>query len=183
MNEPHRIVSSEAEELILVDRDDNETGFLSKADCHDGEGVLHRAFSLFLFNDDGELLLQRRAAGKYHFARRWSNACCGHPRPGESTFAAAHRRLAEEFGLSVPLTQVTEFSYFAEDPVSGLVEHEYLHVFNGLYTGEPCPNPDEIGAWRWMPPDRVRRGLAARPDWFTPWFGILPIEGPMKECG
>jgi isopentenyl-diphosphate delta-isomerase len=131
------------------------------------EGKLHRAFSILITNQDGELLLQRRAAHKYHFANHWSNACCGHPRPGESTSSAARRRLVEELGFSVPLTEVAELSYCARDPVSGLVEYEYLHVFHGLYAGDPSPNPHEVAAWRWMLPDRVRRGLAARPDWFT----------------
>ena len=137
------------------------------------EGKLHRAFSILITNQDGELLLQRRAACKYHFANRWSNACCGHPRPGESTVDAAHRRLAEELGFSVPLTQIVELSYCAEDDTSGLMEHEYLHVFHGQYTGEPFPDPDEVSAWRWMSTDRVWRGLSTRPDWFTPWFALL----------
>jgi len=126
-------------------------------------------------NPAGAFLLQRRAAPKYHFANRWSNACCGHPRPGESTPAAARRRLTEELGFSVPLIQIAAFRYRARDAVSGLVEHEYLHVFQGRYTGEPDPNPDEIGACRWMLPARIRRGLAARPDWFTPWFAHLTV--------
>ena len=160
------------ESVILVDGESNVIGSCGKINAH-REGRLHRAFSILITNLDGELLLQRRAAGKYHFANRWSNACCGHPRPGESTPAAARRRLAEELGFSVPLTQAGAFSYFARDAVSGLVEHEYLHVFLGVYTGEPTPNPDEVGACRWMQPDRVRRGLTARPDWFTPWFALL----------
>jgi len=162
------------ETVTLVDAEDNAIGSCDKITAH-REGKLHRAFSILITNPDGELLLQRRAAHKYHFASRWSNACCGHPRPGESTSAAARRRLSEELGFTVPLTQVAELSYCVEDEISGLVEHEYLHVFHGLYAGEPCPNPDEIGAWRWMPPYRIRRGLAARPDWFTPWFALLAV--------
>lgn len=158
--------------IILVDAENNAIGSCGKLDAH-REGMLHRAFSILITNHDGELLLQRRATHKYHFAKRWSNACCGHPRPGESTSAAARRRLAEELGFTVPLTEVTEFSYRAEDPLSGLVEHEYLHVFHGQYTGEPCPDPDEVGAWRWIRPDRVRRALVTCPDWFTPWFVLL----------
>jgi isopentenyl-diphosphate delta-isomerase len=164
------------ESVILVDGENNVIGSCGKLAAH-REGKLHRAFSILITNRDGELLLQRRAACKYHFANRWSNACCGHPRPGESTPAAARRRLTEELGFTVPLTQVTAFSYFAGDPDSGLVEHEYLHVFHGRYTGEPCPNPDEVGAWHWMAPDRIRRGQIARPDWFTPWFGLLIDAG------
>jgi isopentenyl-diphosphate delta-isomerase len=160
------------EYVTLVDAENNVVGSCGKIAAH-REGKLHRAFSILISNPDGELLLQRRAAKKYHFASRWSNACCGHPRPGESTPDAAHRRLGEEFGFTVPLTQIAELSYYAEDEVSGLVEHEYLHVFHGLYTGEPCPNPHEIGAYRWMLSDRIQRGLATRPDWFTPWFPLL----------
>jgi isopentenyl-diphosphate delta-isomerase len=162
----------ELESVILVDAGNNVIGTCGKLAVH-REGRLHRAFSILITNQDGKLLLQRRAACKYHFANRWSNACCGHPRPGESTPAAARRRLAEELGFTVPLKQTAAYTYRARDPVSGLVEHEYLHVFHGVYAGEPWPNPDEVGACRWMPPEGVRRGLAARPDWFTPWFALL----------
>ena len=160
------------ESVILVDAGDNVVGSCGKLAAH-RKGKLHRAFSILITNRDGELLLQRRAAGKYHFADRWSNACCGHPRPGEPTSGAARRRLAEELGFSVPLTQVAELSYCARDAVSGFVEREYLHVFHGLYDGDPSPNPHEVAAWRWLPRHRVRRGLAARPDRFTPWFAFL----------
>jgi isopentenyl-diphosphate delta-isomerase len=174
-----RVVSGVAprddlESVILVDAENNVVGSCGKLAAH-LEGKMHRAFSILITNPHGELLLQRRAAQKYHFASRWSNACCGHPRPGESTPAAAHRRLREEFGFTVPLTLVAELSYYAEDEVSGLIEHEYLHVFHGLYAGEPSPNPHEIGAYRWMLSDRIRRGLATRPDWFTPWFPLLAV--------
>ena len=137
------------ESVILVDARNNVIGSCGKLAAH-REGRLHRAFSILISNPDGALLLQRRAAHKYHFANRWSNACCGHPRPGESTSGAARRRLAEELGFSVPLTQITELSYRATDKVSGLVEHEYLYVFHGQYSGDPNPDPDEVDAWRWM---------------------------------
>jgi len=166
--------NDELEFVTLVDAADNTVGSCGKIAAH-RTGKLHRAFSILISNLDGELLLQRRAAHKYHFANRWSNACCGHPRPGEPTPAAARRRLAEELGFTVPLTQVAAFPYFAEDAVSGLVENEYLHVFHGVFTRQPAPNPDEIGACRWMLPARIRRGLAARPDWFTPWFAHLTV--------
>ena len=168
------------ESVILVDSGNNVVGSCGKLAAH-REGKLHRAFSILITNPDGELLLQRRAAQKYHFASRWSNACCGHPRPGESTPAAAHRRLREEFGFTVPLTQIAELSYYAEDEVSGLIEHEYLQVFHGLYAGEPSPNSHEIGAYRWMLSDRIRRGLAIRPGWFTPWFPLLAAM-PAVDC-
>jgi isopentenyl-diphosphate delta-isomerase len=170
-----RSYRDDLESVTLVDAENKVVGSCGKLAAH-RDGKLHRAFSILITNPHEELLLQRRAACKYHFASRWSNACCGHPRPGESTPGAARRRLMEEFGFTVSLTQVAELSYYAEDEASGLVEHEYLHVFHGQYAGEPCPNPNEIGAWRWMLPDRVRRGLAARPDWFTPWFTLLAAK-------
>jgi isopentenyl-diphosphate delta-isomerase len=165
------------ESVTLVDAENNVIGSCGKITAH-REGKLHRAFSILIINPGGELLLQRRAACKYHFAGRWSNACCGHPRPGEAPPAAAHRRLAEEFGFTVSLTQVAELLYRAEDAVSGLIEHEYLHVFQGVYAGEPHPDPDEIGAYRWMLHDRVQRSLSVHPDWFTPWFAILASQHP-----
>jgi isopentenyl-diphosphate delta-isomerase len=162
----------EGESVTLVDAQNNVIGSCGKIAAHQ-DGKLHRAFSILVTNPDGKLLLQRRAACKYHFAQRWSNTCCGHPRPGEQTLAAARRRLQEEFGFSVPLEAVTELQYRAVDPASGLIEHEYLHVFQGHYAGEPDPNPDEIGAYRWMLPSRVRRSLVRFPDTFTPWFPLL----------
>jgi isopentenyl-diphosphate delta-isomerase len=160
------------ETVTLVDAEDNAIGSCDKITAH-REGKLHRAFSILISNHDGELLLQRRATHKYHFASRWSNTCCGHPRPGESTLAGARRRLAEELGFDVPLEEVTELRYRAVDPASGLIEHEHLHVLRGRYSGDPCPNPDEVGAVRWMPLTRVQRGLARYPDSFTPWFAFL----------
>ena len=133
-----------------------------------------------IYDPLGRMLLQRRAAGKYHFAGRWSNACCGHPRPGEATPAAAGRRLREELGLSVPLHACGELLYRAADPVSGLEEHEYLHLFRGMLSGSPRPNPEEIGAWRWMSPAHLRRALRRFPERFTPWFVLL--ETRLHPC-
>ena len=165
-------VRDELETVTLVDAGDNAIGFCGKIAAHQA-GQLHRAFSILINNPAGELLLQRRAACKYHFADRWSNTCCGHPRPGEQTLAAARRRLWEEFGFSVPLEEIDELQYRTIDPNSGLIEHEHLHVFQGRYNGEPCPNPDEVGEYRWMLPDKVLRSLARYPDTFTPWFVLL----------
>lgn len=161
-----------AEEVILVDADDQTLGTAGKLEAH-RLGQLHRAFSILVFDADGKLLLQRRADAKYHFAGRWSNTCCGHPRPGEATPAAAGRRLKEEFGLRVPLTERAQLVYRAEDQGSGLIEHEYLHIFHGVYAGEPRPDPSEIGAWRWMPVPAIRRALRVHPESFTPWFHLL----------
>jgi isopentenyl-diphosphate delta-isomerase len=160
------------ERVILVDPQDRPLGDGHKLDVH-REGQLHRAFSILIFNAQGELLLQRRAEGKYHFAGHWSNSCCGHPRPGETTYRAALRRLGEELGFQAPLTEDLQLVYRAADPRSGLIEHEYLHVFRGRFVGEPRPDPDEVGAWRWMAPGAVRRALARRPGLFTPWFALL----------
>ena len=162
----------ELESVTLVDSENNVIGPCNKIAAH-RTGQLHRAFSILITNPDGEFLLQRRAAHKYHFAKRWSNTCCGHPRPGEQTLAAARRRLREELGFSVPLEEIDELQYRTIDPTSGLIEHEHLHVFQGRYAGEPCPNPDEVDAYCWMLPNRVRRSLARYPDIFTPWFVLL----------
>jgi isopentenyl-diphosphate Delta-isomerase len=160
------------EQVILVDDQDRVLGSAGKIDAH-LEGRLHRAFSILVFDSDDKLLLQRRADAKYHFATRWSNTCCGHPRPGEPTMQAAGRRLKEELGIRVPLTERTQLVYRAEDQASGLVEHEYLHVFFGVYAGDPRPDPSEIGAWRWMSVPAIHGALARQPAWFTPWFGLL----------
>lgn len=167
------------EQLILVDQDDQELGAASKLHVH-RDGQLHRAFSILIFNAQSELLLQRRADRKYHFAMRWSNTCCGHPRPGESTLMAASRRLKEEFGIRVPLTERTRLIYLAEDLESGLIEHEYLHIFYGVHAGNPQPDPFEIGAWRWMSVPVIRRALRMHAEWFTPWFPLL-IERLVAE--
>lgn len=160
------------ESVILVDADNNAIGSCGKIDAH-REGMLHRAFSIMITNQDSELLLQRRAAHKYHFANRWSNACCSHPRPGEPLMAAARRRLKEELGFVVPLVRVAELTYRAVDPASGLIEHEYLHLLLGRYAGEPSPNPDEVEAVIWLSMDGVRRDLARHPGGYTPWFPLL----------
>jgi isopentenyl-diphosphate delta-isomerase len=165
-------IPEELEVVTLVDTDDNETGSYGKLAAH-RDGKLHRAFSILISNRSGEILLQRRAAGKYHFAERWSNSCCGHPRPGEATTDAAQRRLGEEFGFTVSLETIGTLQYCEEDPVTGLIENEYLHVLHGRFSGEPRPHPEEIGAYRWMQPRKIRRSLHRRPDWFTPWFALL----------
>lgn len=163
------------ERVILVDTLDRPVGAGDKLEVH-REGQLHRAFSILIFNARGDLLLQRRAEGKYHFAGCWSNSCCGHPRPGEPTYRAALRRLGEELGLQAPLTEDARLVYRAVDPDSGLTEHEYLHVFRGRFVGEPRPDPDEVGAWRWMSVPGVRRALARSPGLFTPWFALLVAQ-------
>ena len=169
MNEQHRIVSSESEELILVDRDDNEVGFLSKADAHDGAGVLHRAFSLFLFNGDGDLLLQQRAPGKRLWGGYWSNSCCSHPRRGESMQDATSRRLLDELNFETDLEHVYYFCYEARFGDAGS-ENELCHVYLGNATGAIRPNDSEIEAIRFVSPAELDAELESHPERFTPWF-------------
>ena len=158
------------EQVILVDADDREIGVLGKLAAHENGGVRHRAFSVFIVDPRGRWLLQRRAAGKYHFPGLWTNACCSHPRPGEDTADAAHRRLREELGFDCPLAERFRFEYRAASEAEGLAEHELDHVFTGTFGGEVKPDPAEVGAVRWMDPADLARELRAHPENFTPWF-------------
>lgn len=169
MNEQHRVVSSEGEELILVDRDDNEIAYRSKADCHDGDGLLHRAFSLFLFDDAGELLLQRRAAGKRLWPGFWSNSCCSHPRRGEDLAVATARRLSDELNISASLEHVYHFCYQAGFGSAGS-ENELCHVFLGKIQGRVRPNESEIESVRFVDSKTLNCELNEQPEQFTPWF-------------
>lgn len=166
-----RIVSSEDEPLILVDANDRQTGRMSKADCHDGEGTLHRAFSIFLFADDGRLLLQKRAAGKRLWPGYWSNSCCSHPRDGESIEVAAVRRLEDELHTGAELQFVYKFTYQAVFRELG-AEHELCHVFLGRLDGAATANDTEIAELRYLHADELDRELSATPDVFTPWFKL-----------
>ena len=156
------------ERVILVDEHDNPIGIGAKLPTHE-RGELHRAFSVFLINGAGEILLQQRATNKYHGGGLWANSACGHPRPGEETVAAARRRLQEEMGIEAELEPVFAFTYRAEMD-RGLVEHEIDHVMIGFADDLPHPNPAEVAAWRWMSPESIRRELATDPDRYTPWF-------------
>jgi isopentenyl-diphosphate delta-isomerase len=163
------VVSSEAEELILVDEGDREIGHLSKAECHDGDGILHRAFSIFIFNRRGELLLQKRSAGKRLWPLFWSNSCCSHPRRGESMTEATERRLHQELGISTALDHLFTFSYHAQYLDLGS-ERELCWVWAGSCDDEPRFNTTEIAEVRWIAPGDLERELAAAPERFTPWF-------------
>jgi isopentenyl-diphosphate delta-isomerase len=165
----HRVVSSEAEELILVDTDDNETGFLSKAECHDGRGRLHRAFSLFLFNEDGELLLQQRAPSKRLWPGFWSNTCCSHPRRGETMEVATRRRLRDELNIEAPVEFVYKFRYEAAFGEAGS-ENELCHVYLGRAPAQVRPNEHEIAAVRFVSPGELADEFDAHPERLTPWF-------------
>ena len=165
----HRIVSSESEELILVDDNDVETGTLSKAACHDGEGVLHRAFSLFIFNTRGELLLQQRSAVKRLWPLFWSNSCCSHPRAGETMDVAVDRRLQQELGLSGELEFIYKFAYQASFGDLGS-EHELCSVFLGRTDASAVANANEIAGVRYVTAEQLDRELEDEPERFTPWF-------------
>ena len=169
MADAHRIVSSEAEELILVDENDVETGFLSKADCHDGPGHLHRAFSIFLFNDEGELLLQQRSAQKRLWPGYWSNTCCSHPRKGESMPVATQRRLYDELHIESSLQFIYKFAYQAEFGEAGS-ENELCHVYLGEVNYDVTPNEHEIDAIRYLSAKTLLEELESQPENFTPWF-------------
>ncbi len=155
-------------DVILVDERDRPVGRMEKLEAHE-TGALHRAFSVFLFDAEGRWLLQRRDLGKYHSGGLWTNTCCSHPAPGESTAEAAVTRLMEEMGITAEITPAFSFHYRA-DFDNGLVEHEFDHVFVGRFDGEPVPNPDEASDWRWVDTESLFRELDDRPDAFTYWF-------------
>jgi len=164
------------EEVILVDEDDNPVGFETKLRAHEDGGKLHRAFSIFVFDAAGRLLLQRRAKKKYHFGGLWSNTCCSHPKRGEELQDAARTRLRQEFGFDTELGEIFSFLYRASDAKSGLTEHEFDHVFYGEFDGDPLPNPDEIEDWKWADVTGLMSDLENNPQEYTPWFRIAIRE-------
>jgi isopentenyl-diphosphate delta-isomerase len=169
VNDLNRVVSSESEELILVDHDDNVIGYTSKGAAHDGAGLLHRAFSLFLFNDAGELLMQQRAHEKRLWGGYWSNSCCSHPRRGESLEVATSRRLLDELNFEAKLEHVYYFSYEAGFGDAGS-ENELCHVFLGKSSEDMRPNDSEIASVRHVSAADLDEEFEARPEHFTPWF-------------
>ena len=165
--------------LILVDPRDRQIGTGEKMDVH-RKGLLHRCFSIVVYNDRGEMLLQKRAASKYHSGGLWTNTCCGHPLDGEDTAEAAHRRLFEEMGFDCPLKERLTFIYQA-DLDHGMKEHEFDHLFVGIFNGEPVPNPEEADGYRWVLPQTVLKEIEEAPDTYTVWSkiafekpGVLP---------
>ncbi len=168
------MTSALEEQVILVEADDRPTGTMGKLEAH-RRGALHRALSVFGFDAQGRLLLQQRAPGKYHSGGLWTNTCCSHPRPGEDTAAAAGRRLREEMGMNFPVTPAFTFLYRADFP-NGLIEHELDHVFFGVCTGVPQPDPTEVSAWRYITLPDLAAEAAAHPERFTAWLAICLPE-------
>lgn len=158
------------EQVILVDEQDNVTGAMEKIAAHE-KALLHRAFSVFVFNHAGELLLQQRAFGKYHSAGLWTNTCCSHPRPGEDTKAAALRRLKEEMGFETPVEKVFDFIYKASFD-NGLTEYEFDHVYIGYYEGAVLPDTNEVADHAFVSMQNIAEAMLTEPGQFTAWFHI-----------
>lgn len=160
----------ETTNVILVNAGDDETGSMEKMQAHK-QGLLHRAFSIFIFNPKGEMLLQQRATSKYHSGGLWTNACCSHPLPGEDTAAAAQRRLMEELGFETTLDKIFDFVYKA-DMGNGLTEHEFDHVFAGKYDGPVFFNKEEVMDCCYKKMEEIRDNLETHPQKYTAWFHI-----------
>ena len=158
------------ENVILVDEKDNQVGLMSKLEAHQ-KGLLHRAFSVFIFNSDYKLLLQKRASSKYHSGGLWTNTCCSHPRDGEDTADAANRRLYEEMGIKTSLRKVYEFIYRAELD-NNLIENEFDHVFYGIYNDDPILNTDEADDFKWIDMETLKNDIDNNADKYTVWFKI-----------
>ena len=156
--------------VILVDKNDNQVGLMPKLEAHQ-KGVLHRAFSIFIFNNKYELLLQKRAYSKYHSGGLWTNTCCSHPRENEDILDAANRRLIEEMGIETSLRKVYEFTYKAELD-NDLIEHEFDHVFYGVYNEDPSINTDEAEGFKWIDMDSLNEDIKTNGDIYTVWFKI-----------
>jgi isopentenyl-diphosphate Delta-isomerase len=159
------------EQVILVDELDNEIGLMEKLEAHQ-KGVLHRAFSVMLFNSKGELLVQKRSVNKYHSGGLWTNTCCSHPRPGETIEAAAQRRLMEELHIDITVSSSHSFIYKAELD-NGLTEHEFDHVLSGLFDGKPTMNTAEVEDWRFTSLEKLKLEVNDNPAGFTPWFKLI----------
>ncbi len=159
------------ENVILVDPRDTRIGTMPKMEAHE-KGILHRAFSVFVMNGEGETLLQQRAAVKYHSPLLWTNTCCSHQRDGETNIEAGKRRLMEEMGFSTDLEELFSFIYKAPFD-NGLTEHELDHVMIGYYNGEPQVNPEEVEDWKWMKPVAIRDDMRTHPERYTVWSRII----------
>ena len=158
------------EKVILVDENDNQVGVMPKLEAHQ-KGLLHRAFSIFIFNSKYELLLQKRASSKYHSGGLWTNTCCSHPREGEEILDAAKRRLIEEMGIDTSLRKVHDFIYKAELD-NDLTEHEFDHVLYGIYNEDPIINKDEADDFKWIDMDSLNEDIKTNGNNYTIWFKI-----------
>ena len=159
------------ERVILVNEKDEQIGLMPKLEAHE-KALLHRAFSVFVFNKKNELMLQQRAAHKYHSPLLWANTCCSHQRDGETNIEAGKRRLQEEMGFVTELENTVSFIYKAPFD-NGLTEHEFDHVMIGNYEEAPVINLDEVAAWKWMPLEDVKNDMLERPEIYTEWFKII----------
>ncbi|MEZ4793367.1 MAG: isopentenyl-diphosphate Delta-isomerase [Gelidibacter sp.] len=161
----------EEEKVILVNENDEQIGTMPKMEAHE-KAMLHRAFSVFVFNDKNELMLQQRATHKYHSPNLWTNTCCSHQRVGESNIEAGKRRLQEEMGFVTDLKDTISFVYKAPFD-NGLTEHEYDHILVGIYNEEPHINTEEVSNWKWMSLEDVKIDMQERPEIYTEWFKII----------
>ncbi len=161
----------EEEKVILVNEKDEPIGLMPKMEAHE-KGVLHRAFSVFVFNDKNELMLQQRALSKYHSPGLWTNTCCSHQREGESNIEAGKRRLQEEMGFTTNLKDTMAFIYKAPFD-NGLTEHEFDHILVGNFNDLPDLNPEEVSAWKWMKLEEVQKDMKNHPERYTEWFKII----------
>ena len=155
-------------DIILVNELDEPIGAMEKMEVHQ-KALLHRAFSIFIFNSKNDMLLHKRAFGKYHSPGLWTNACCSHPAPGQSNLEAAEKRLQEEMGISTPLTKAFNFIYKASFD-NGLTEYEFDHVYAGEYEGDIFPNPEEVENYSYLPVDEIRHSFSNNPGKYTAWF-------------
>lgn len=169
------------EQVVLVDEQDNSIGTMEKMEAHE-KALLHRAFSVFIFNTKGEMLLQQRALSKYHSGGLWTNACCSHPRPEEPVATAAIRRLQEEMGFKTTLHKIFDFTYKAGFD-NGLTEHEFDHVFMGVYEGAINPNESEVKEYTYKNMDEIAASLQTHPNKYTAWFHIAfpKVQAWMKQ--
>ena len=158
------------DDVILVDKEDNQVGLMQKLEAHQ-KGLLHRAFSVFIFNSEYKLLLQKRAISKYHSGGLWTNTCCSHPREGEDIIDAANRRLSEEMGIKTSLRKVFEFTYRAELD-NNLIENEFDHVLYGVYEHDPILNKEEAEDFKWVDMETLKSDISANSDKYTVWFKI-----------
>ncbi len=159
------------EKVILVNEKDEQIGLMEKIEAHE-KALLHRAFSVFVYNENNELMIQQRAFSKYHSPGLWTNTCCSHQREGESNIEAGKRRLQEEMGFTTDLKDTISFIYKAPFD-NGLTEHEYDHILVGRFDGEPDLNPDEVAAWKWVSLEDLKEDMKKNPDIYTEWFKII----------